>query len=1080
MAGRTIAEKLAPFFDRDSRNRGWEYVRANRIAIRQGSKYAIKGVARGTQEYRFTIRLDGPDVHLYCGCEAFRKYGPCKHLWAAAIEAERLGYLAEIRWTSLELNLEEDDDPDAIPGEAVLPNWRLYLREIDAKGPVSHLQRPAERPADEQILYFLDPLDTLRNNRAISLQVLARTPNKKSGGWNRTYPLRLSQEQLQAMPPCDDREILLSLAGSRGVVATYATYVPDEIHNAYELTAALGQRLLPVICGTGRCFLKSPTSEDRSLAQPLEWDPEPFSFRLLWQQRGDGGWQVSSEFYREDEMLALDASTLILAGAYLLRKYTIGPLRGAKALPWIQFFRAQGQIAIGEAETDEFVREAMKRLPEEVLHLPPALRYERVAGLPHPSLKLRQAQRRMDQDPFTGQPEFVYADGVVAHPETQSAALFHPAERKLIERDLEAERAALQLLAESGFRPVQYVGVEGQSWDIAPGKLLGGLRRLFQAGWYIELQGLPMRSATKMNATVSTGIDWFELTGDVHFDDLSVPLPQLLKAMQQGDSMFKLEDGSIAILDEGQLGRLKSLLQLADIEKGQVRFRRNQVALLDALLAAQPEIETDAMLERARKELQNFKGIAMAEQPKGFAGELRGYQREGLGWLQFLNRFQFGGCLADDMGVGKTAQVLALLEMRRAARAAGEAMGPSLVVAPRSLIFNWQREAARFTPQLRTLDFTGLGRSLEEIQQYDVILTTYGTLRRDIVALQNHQFDYVILDEAQAIKNFGSASAKAARLLKANHRLTMTGTPVENHLGELWSLFEFLNPGMLGKASVLRLSGAGSRTVAPETRELLAAGLRPFLLRRTKEQVAKELPAKVEQTLFCELEPDERKLYNELRDHYRASLLAGTSRTWNKRKLQVLEALLRLRQAACHPGLVDKKRATGSSTKLDTLLSQLEEVLQEGHKALIFSQFTSLLALVRAQLDAQGATYEYLDGKTRDRQAPVERFQNDPDCKLFLISLKAGGVGLNLTAADYVFLLDPWWNPAVEAQAIDRTHRIGQDKPVFAYRLIAKDTVEERVLELQSSKRELATAILNEDNALVSNLKPEDLELLLS
>jgi len=338
----------------------------------------------------------------------------------------------------------------------------------------------------------------------------------------------------------------------------------------------------------------------------------------------------------------------------------------------------------------------------------------------------------------------------------------------------------------------------------------------------------------------------------------------------------------------------------------------------------------------------------------------------------------------------------------------------------------------------------------------------------------------VILDEAQAIKNFGSASSKAARLLKANHRLTMTGTPVENHLGELWSLFEFLNPGMLGKASVLRLSGAGSRTVAPETRELLAAGLRPFLLRRTKEQVAKELPAKVEQTLFCELEADERKLYNELRDHYRASLLAGTSRTWNKRKMQVLEALLRLRQAACHPGLVDKKRATGSSTKLDTLLSQLEEVLQEGHKALIFSQFTSLLALVRAQLDAQGVTYEYLDGKTRDRQAPVERFQTDPACKLFLISLKAGGVGLNLTAADYVFLLDPWWNPAVEAQAIDRTHRIGQDKPVFAYRLIAKDTVEERVLELQSSKRELATAILNEDNALVSNLKPEDLELLLS
>jgi hypothetical protein len=1080
MAARTIAEKLAPFFDRETRNRGWDYVRGNRISLRQGSKYAVKGVALGTQEYRITIRLDGSDVHVYCACEAFRKLGPCKHLWAAAVEAERLGYLSEIRWTSLELNLEEDDSPDQTPGETPLPNWRMYLRDIDAKTAHAQVKRVEPRPDDEQILYLIDPLDTVRNVRAISLQVLARTPNKKSGGWNRTYPLRLSQDQLQAMPPCDDREILLSLAGSRGVVTTFSTYTPDELHNAYELSPALGQRVMPIICGTGRCFLKSPNSEERSFSQPLQWDPEPFRFRLLWQQGGDGSWQVSAEFYREDEMLAIDASTQIIAGSFLLRRRAIGPLDALKALPWIQFFRVQGQISINGAETDEFLREAMKRLPEDVLHLPMALRYERIPGRPHPTLKLRQAQRRADQDPFTGRPEFVYADGVAAHAETVAEVLFHPSERKLIARDMEAEGAALALLPEAGFRPVQYIGVEGQSWDITPSKLLAGLRKLFQAGWYIELQGLPMRSATKMNATVSTGIDWFELTGDIHFDDISVPLPQLLKAMQQGESMFKLADGSIAILDEGQLGRLSSLLQLAEIEKGQVRFQRNQVALLDALLAAQPEIHADETLEHARQQLQNFRGIDAAAQPPGFQGSLREYQKQGLGWLLFLNAFKFGGCLADDMGVGKTAQVLALLEMRRAARAAGEAIPPSLVVAPRSLIFNWQREAARFTPELRTLDFTGLTRSLDNLQDYDLILTTYGTLRRDIVTLQQHVFDYAILDEAQAIKNFGSASAKAARLLKANHRLTMTGTPVENHLGELWSLFEFLNPGMLGKASVLRLSGAGSRTVAPETRELLAAGLRPFLLRRTKEQVAKELPPKVEQTLFCELEPDERKLYNELRDHYRASLLAGTSRTWNKRKLQVLEALLRLRQASCHPGLVDKKRATGSSTKLDTLLSQLEEVLQEGHKALIFSQFTSLLALVRAQLDAQGLTYEYLDGKTKDRQAPVERFQTDPECKLFLISLKAGGVGLNLTAADYVFLLDPWWNPAVEAQAIDRTHRIGQDKPVFAYRVIAKDTVEERVLELQNTKRELATAILSEDNALVANLQPEDLELLLS
>jgi SNF2 family DNA or RNA helicase len=306
---------------------------------------------------------------------------------------------------------------------------------------------------------------------------------------------------------------------------------------------------------------------------------------------------------------------------------------------------------------------------------------------------------------------------------------------------------------------------------------------------------------------------------------------------------------------------------------------------------------------------------------------------------------------------------------------------------------------------------------------------------------------------------------------------------VQNHLGELWSLFEFLNPGMMGAAAAFREAGAGvgSGEADPEARTLLARSLRPFILRRTKEQVAKELPEKTEQTLYCEMEADQRKLYDELRNHYRASLLDRIAKEGlNKAKIQILEALLRLRQAACHPGLIDKARSKEGSAKLDTLLAHVAEVLDEGHKVLVFSQFTSLLAIVRDRLDEQKTVYEYLDGKTRDRQARVERFQNDPDCKLFLISLKAGGLGLNLTAAEYVFLLDPWWNPAVEAQAIDRAHRIGQTRQVFAYRLIAKDTVEEKVLQLQQSKKDLAEAIISADNNLIRTLGREDLELLLS
>jgi SNF2 family DNA or RNA helicase len=405
---------------------------------------------------------------------------------------------------------------------------------------------------------------------------------------------------------------------------------------------------------------------------------------------------------------------------------------------------------------------------------------------------------------------------------------------------------------------------------------------------------------------------------------------------------------------------------------------------------------------------------------------------------------------------------------------------PSLVIVPRSLVFHWKREAARFAPNLAILDHSGVARRKpgDHFEDYDLVITTYGTLARDAIQFKEQRFDYCILDEAQAIKNASTLASKAVRLVRADHRLAMSGTPVENHLGELWSLFEFLNPGMLGSATIFASIG---RNPDEPTRALLARALRPFILRRTKGQVAAELPEKTEQTIYCDLEGKEKKLYNELRDYYRARLLRGDASEGNGRyQIQVLEALLRLRQAACHPGLIDKKKIAEPSAKIDTLLAQLDQVLEENHKVLVFSQFTSLLAIVRSRLDTANIPYAYLDGRTRDREARVEQFQKDPGVRLFLISLKAGGLGLNLHAAEYVYLLDPWWNPAVEAQAIDRAHRIGQTRRVFAYRLIARDTVEEKVLALQQSKRDLADAIISADNSIMRNLTREDLELLLS
>jgi SNF2 family DNA or RNA helicase len=566
---------------------------------------------------------------------------------------------------------------------------------------------------------------------------------------------------------------------------------------------------------------------------------------------------------------------------------------------------------------------------------------------------------------------------------------------------------------------------------------------------------------------------------------VTAALPQLLRALRRGESMVLLDDGTLGLLPEEWLQKHALLAAMGTENGNALRFQRRQAGLLDALLLAEPDAKVDGIFQKARDALMRFEGVAPEPAPRGFNGTLRPYQEAGLGWLMFLRRFGFGGCLADDMGLGKTVQVLAMLEARRTKGNQTKAKLPSLVVMPKSLIWNWEQEAARFTPRLKVLAHVGSERATEAaaLTEVDLVLTTYGTMRSDLALLREIAFDTVILDEAQAIKNAASESAKAARLLRAEQRLALSGTPIENHLGELWSLFEFLNPGMLGAASAFEGLTTRGRP-SPETLAVLSRALRPFILRRTKEVVAPELPPKHEETILCELEAPQRALYNELRDHYRASLLGklpgGDGAALGKSKILVLEALLRLRQAACHPGLIDKRRSDEDSAKLDVLLPRLEEVRAEGHKALVFSQFTSFLAILRARLDAGKVAYQYLDGKVEDRAARVARFQEDPAQSLFLISLKAGGVGLNLTAADYVFILDPWWNPAVEAQAIDRAHRIGQNKRVFVYRLLCRDTVEEKVAALQESKRGLAESIINASQSLVRELDRETLEMLLS
>ena len=589
------------------------------------------------------------------------------------------------------------------------------------------------------------------------------------------------------------------------------------------------------------------------------------------------------------------------------------------------------------------------------------------------------------------------------------------------------------------------------------------------------------RNRPTISFGVTSGIDWFDVQAVVRFGDVEVALAEVRRAVRRRERFVKLADGSVGEIPPEWIEQYRHLFALGEETDKGLRLAHHHLTLLDQLLAGQERARTDREFERRREHLRNFSGIKPQKLPKHFNGELRPYQKAGFDWLYFLREYKFGGCLADDMGCGKTIMTLAFLQ---SLKERGLSRKASLLVVPRSLVFNWEREAARFTPRLRLLNHATPARTedISDFDDYDLVLTTYGLLRRDVEALVHYEFNYLILDEAQAIKNPLAETAKAVRLLRGAHRLTLTGTPVENNTLELWSQFAFLNPGLLGSADYFREEFATpiERKGDEAAAEFLRKMVYPFILRRTKDQVAKDLPPRTERQMVCDMEPAQRRLYDERRDYYRALLLKLIEDEGiDNARFRVLEGLLRLRQICNHPRLA-VKTFRGGSAKFELLLETLETLRAEGHKALVFSQFVGMLKLLQAELKKRRLPFAYLDGQTRDRQERVDAFQHDPQIPFFLISLKAGGTGLNLTAADYVIHVDPWWNPAVEMQATDRTHRIGQDKPVFIHKLIVRDSVEEKILELQERKRRLVTQLIATERSFFKSLTADDVAALFS
>jgi superfamily II DNA or RNA helicase len=1135
----SLTQELSSDFPSAIRSRGADYFQGRRVKITRGNDWEVDATVRGTTTYKVNLARDDDEIIVSCSCPYYETDGACKHIWATMLAADEKDYLrgdggkepltlaeayVDDDFDGYDLYDDEDEDDDEDDPfissvinilntepqkRSQLPSWKDQLAVLGRTSQEVITGQHGEWPPNRRIIYVADIPATLDTQHLIIDTLLQ--DRKLDGEWGKPRKQRIPRWQIVELPEPDDRQIFAMLAGAReqfehGYYSYNYQDAYDTVPYRYRLNAPLPHIILPLIARTGRCYLK--IYQDSDDLTPIVWDegePWQFALRVRRDEKNPDQYEVKGTLSRGEEELDFTRPVLLLSGGLIFTREFAAAFDDGGAFHWISMLRRTGTLTVPTNQISEFMREMLNNPQPPRLDIPEELHYEVVTARPRPCLIVKAQQHSTR---LRARVSFDYgegASGCLIEGDNPRRGVYDAESRRYILRDKGAETVAVNRLAEMGLKylPPNYYEKQ-RGWEIATSKLPRIVRELITEGWHVEAEGKTFRNPGQINIQVSSGIDWFELHGTVDFGGTTAKLPELLAALKRGDTMVKLGDGTYGMLPEEWLKKYGLIAGLGETHEDHLRFKKTQVGVLDALLAAQPAADFDEAFALARNELKKFDGVKSSDAPEGFIGELRPYQKDGLGWIQFLRQFGFGGCLADDMGLGKTVQVLALLELRRQLRenpmngprsknnghqarrtkdATAVKIAPSLAIVPKSLVFNWKQEAARFTPKLRILDHTGNTRQKagEHFEDYDLIITTYGTLRRDAIDFKEVEFDYIILDEAQAIKNADTASAKAARLLHGDHRLALSGTPVENHLGELWSLFEFLNPGMLGAASVFKLTGQGARNPEEETRKLLAQALRPFILRRTKEQVAKDLPDKLEQTIFCELEPKQRKLYDELRDHYRNTLLKRIeTEGLAKSKMHVLEALLRLRQAACHPGLIDKKRVKEPSAKLDLLTPQLVELFEEGHKVLVFSQFTSLLAILKSHLDQEKITYEYLDGQTRDRQARVERFQEDPECKLFLISLKAGGLGLNLTAAEYVYLLDPWWNPAVEAQAIDRAHRIGQTRQVFAYRIIARNTVEEKVLALQNTKRNLADAIINADNSLIRNLGREDLELLLS
>lgn len=1044
--------------------RGRDYYKEGRVTITHFDGESATCSVRGTRTYTVTLRATGKNrPEVSCDCPHAAKGNVCKHIIAAALAVSDRLKEVENRWDyRLQLALEQAPQPKA-ETKTEEPYFLLYGFFLDGAPLLSpHIIRASRWPqAPREPLSpeaFAQYLEADRSWEHVATRI--------SNPLNPYACLNLPPEAVQT---CNlmleaDLPYYYPYRGSSGF-PKYLLILARQNAPVFRLTSqgSFRERLY---------LLDQPVTLEMRVVRSLDGITIDLGGRV-----GD---TVFSNLKQNFRAISTEPAWALM-GNYVV------PIANPEVLNIAPHLSVNVPLSDEALFRDRFFPFLAERLPvsgdvveaEEIVADPvPRLYLREEEGTFRATLAFGYGDREVDFDPKAPDVH------VITEPGTWTIIRIH--------RQREREGYYYQLLTDARYG-LKRAGREFGSAEFQLRArthpldfLTQCIPALTEAGFEIygqeNLKSARLKAVTPtLRVFVSSGIDWFDLEAVAVYGDQTISLKEVLKALRRGERYVKLADGTFGQIPEEWLQRYKHLFGMAEETERGVRVYDTQLTLLDPLLADAAEVQAAQDFQERRERLRSFERITPQPLPQGFRGELRPYQKAGLDWLHFLHEYRFGGILADDMGLGKTIQVLAFLQ---SLKERGEAERASLLVVPKSLLVNWQREIARFTPELRVLEFTGVGRKRDpsSFDQYDIVITTYGTMLRDVEFLRLYRFHCIILDESQAIKNPLAKTSRAARLLNADHRLVMTGTPVENTTFELWSQFAFVNPGMLGSLQYFQETFAKpiEQNQDEEAANLLRKLVYPFILRRTKAQVAPELPPRTERLLFTDLEPAQRKIYSQLRDRYRAELLRLIDQSgMEDARMRILEGLLRLRQVCIHPALVEPTYR-GEAAKFELLADILDTLLTEGHKALIYSQFVEVLKLVREHLESLGVRYAYLDGQTRDRHGQVDLFQNDPNVPFFLLSLKAGGVGLNLTAAEYVIHLDPWWNPAVEMQAADRAHRIGQESPVFIYKLIARDTVEEKILQLQERKRDLVEQLISAESGFFKSLTREDVEVLFS